>query len=71
MALVSTQPLKEMSTREDFLGSKDGQCVGLTTLPPSCAVYLKIWEHQPAGTLRACQGLYKDCFTYNQQETSK
>ena len=36
---------------------KGGWCVGLTTLPPSCADCLKIWEPQPPGTLRVCQGL--------------
>jgi hypothetical protein len=29
----------------------------LTTLPLSCADCLKIWEPQPPGTLRVCQGL--------------
>jgi hypothetical protein len=43
--------------QECFLGGKGGRCVGLTTLPPSCADYLKIWEPQPPGTLRACPGL--------------
>ena len=37
---------------EYFLGDKGGQCVGLTTLPPSCADYLEIWEPQLSGTLR-------------------
>jgi len=46
MALGSTQHL-----------GKDGWCVGLTTLPPSCAEYLEIWEPHPPGTLRACTGL--------------
>jgi len=32
-----------------FLGGKGGQCVGLTTLPPTCADCLEIWE--PPGTL--------------------
>jgi hypothetical protein len=41
MALGSTQPLKEMSTRNIFWG-KGGRCVGLTILPPSCADCLKI-----------------------------
>jgi hypothetical protein len=36
MALGLTQPLTEMSTRNIF-GGKGGRCVGLTTLPPSCA----------------------------------
>ena len=44
-------------------GVKDGRCVGLTTLPPSCADCFEIWEPQPAGTLRACPGLQWDCFT--------
>jgi hypothetical protein len=37
--------------REYFLGGKAGQCVGLTTLPPSCADCLEIWERQTPGTL--------------------
>jgi len=40
-----------------FLGCKGGRCVGLTTLPPSCADCLKIWEPQPPGTLSASPGL--------------
>jgi len=43
--------------QEYFLGSKGGRCVGLTTLPPSCADYLEIWEPQPPGSLRVCPGL--------------
>jgi len=57
-----------MSTRDISLGvgvggCKGGQCIGLTTLPPSCAYCLEIWEHETPGTLRACPGLYLDCFT--------
>ena len=33
--------------------------VGLTTLPPSYANCLDIWEPQPLGTLRACTGQYR------------
>ena len=43
--------------QEYFLGGKDGRCVGLTTLPPSGADCLEIWEAQPPGTLKACPGL--------------
>ena len=43
---------------------KDGRCVQLTTLPPSCAECLEIWEPQIPGTLRAYPGLYRDCFTF-------
>jgi hypothetical protein len=32
-------------------------CTGLTTLPPSCANCREIWEPQPPGTLRACNGI--------------
>jgi hypothetical protein len=54
--------------QEYFLGSKGGRCVGLTTLPPSCAECLEIWEPQTPGTLRAFPGLYRDCFTFYQTE---
>ena len=47
----------EMSTTNIFCGRKRGHCVGLTTLPPSCADCLEIWEPQPSGTLRAWAGL--------------
>jgi len=40
-----------------FPEGKGGWCIGLTTLPPSCADCLEIWEPQPPGTLRACPGL--------------
>ena len=37
---------------------RGGRCVGLTTLPPSCAD-----GPQPPGTFRASLDLYRDCFT--------
>jgi len=40
MALRSTQPLTEKSTRL-FPGGKGGRCVRLTNLPPSCSVVMK------------------------------
>jgi len=40
-----------------FSGDKGGRCVGLTTLTPSGAECLEIWELQAPGTLRACPGL--------------
>ena len=49
MALGLTQPLTEMS--------KGGRCVRLTTLEPSCADCLEIWDPQPPGILSACPGL--------------
>ena len=48
---------KRNEYQEYFLGVKGGRCVGLTTLPPSCAHCLEIWEPQPSGTLKACPGL--------------
>jgi hypothetical protein len=44
VALVSTQLLTEMSIIETSSGGRggSGQCVGLTTLSPSCADCLKI-----------------------------
>jgi hypothetical protein len=41
LALGLTQPLTEMSTRNISWG-KDGRCLGMTTLSPSCADCLDI-----------------------------
>jgi len=57
MALGSTQSLTDMSTRDISRGGKGGRCVGLTTLPPSRADCLEIWEPQSAGTHKACNGI--------------
>jgi len=46
-----------------FPGGKGGRCVGMTSLPPSCANCFEIWEPQPPGTLRACPGMQWDLFT--------
>ena len=43
--------------QEYFPGVKGGRCVGLTTLPPSCADYLEIWGLnllEPSGPVQAC-----------------
>jgi hypothetical protein len=40
VALGSTEPLTEMSSRSLPAG-KCGRCIGLTTLPQSCAVVMK------------------------------
>ena len=43
---------------ENFLGGKGGRCVGLTTLPPSCANCLEIWELlEPSGPVQICNGV--------------
>jgi hypothetical protein len=39
------------------LGGKDGQYVGLTTIPPSFADCQELLEPQPPGTLGACPGI--------------
>jgi hypothetical protein len=54
--LRSSQPLIEMSAR-NISWRIGGRSVGLTTLPPSCADRLNIWQPQPPGTHRASQGL--------------
>ena len=38
-------------------GGKCGQCVGLTTLPPSSIDCLEIWDPHPTGTHRTCSGM--------------
>ena len=58
MALGSTQPLTEMSTRS-ISWDKGGRCVRLTTLSPSCAVVTKSGNLnflEPSGPLQACNG---------------
>jgi hypothetical protein len=58
MALGSTQPLTEMSTRSISWG-KGGRCVRLTNLPPSCAVVKKSGNLnflETSGPLQACNG---------------
>ena len=58
MALGSTQPLTEMTTRIISWG-KGGRYVRLTTLPPSCAVVMKsvnLNSLEPSGPLQACNG---------------
>jgi len=57
MAPGVTPPLTEMSTRNIFWVGKGGRCVGLTTLAPSCAYCLEIWEPlllEPSGPVEPC-----------------
>jgi hypothetical protein len=56
MALGLTQTNRN-EYQEYFLRGKGGRRIRLKTLPPSCADCPEIWEPQPPGTLRACQGL--------------
>jgi hypothetical protein len=50
-----------------FPWCKEGRCVGLTTLPPSCADRLEIWEPYAPGTLRASPGREDSIQFYSQQ----
>jgi hypothetical protein len=64
MALCSTQPLTELSTRNFPGGKKSGRRVGLTTLPPSMS---RMSENVGASTARnpkGLHGLYREIFTY-------
>ena len=54
-----TQSLTELS-----IMGKDGQCVQLMKLPPSCADCHEIWKPQPPVTLKAYPGLEGDSFNF-------
>jgi hypothetical protein len=59
---VAIWPLGRLSLQQKwvpgiFPRGKGGRYVGLTTLPPSCADCLEIWEPQASGILKACLGL--------------
>jgi hypothetical protein len=64
MTLGLTHPLTEMSTRNNSWGSKGVRCVGLTTLPPSCADCLEIWELQPPRIHWPVMGLLLNCLEF-------
>ena len=58
MALGSTQPPTELSTRSISWGKGD-RCVSLTTLPPSCPLVTKSGSLnflEPSGPVQACNG---------------
>jgi hypothetical protein len=42
---------------EIYPEGKDGRCISIITLPPTCTEYPEIWKPQHPGTLRACSGL--------------
>ena len=50
--------------QEYFLGGRGGRCVGLTTLPPSCADYLEIWYFNFVEPLGPIQAFYRDRVCY-------
>ena len=47
-----------------FPWSKGGRCVGMTSLPPSWADCLEIWDPRPPGTLSACTGIGSTFFYF-------
>ena len=63
MALGSTQPLTDTSTRNTAWGGKGGRCLRVTNLPLSYADCLEIWEFQPPGTIGSSPGMYGNSFT--------
>jgi hypothetical protein len=63
MALVSTQLLTEMSTR-NLLGVKSVRRVGLTTLPPSVGPMSENVGALTSRNPKGLHGLYRDNFTF-------
>jgi hypothetical protein len=64
MALGSTQPLTEMSSRNLPGVLKGGRRVRLTTIPSSVSRLEKMWEPQCITTLWAFTACYRDSFTF-------
>jgi hypothetical protein len=62
VALGSTQPLTEMSTKNlknETWGVKGGRRIGLTTLPPSVSRWLRNVGASTSRNLRGLHGLYQ------------
>ena len=55
--------IESSSNRNDY--QQHFRCVRLTALPLPCADFHVIGEPRPPGTLRACPGLYRYCFTFS------
>jgi len=56
---------------QEYPGGKRGQCVMLTSLPPSCAVVMKSGNLkflEPSGPLQACKGIAVPLPFYNQMD---
>jgi hypothetical protein len=52
------------------VGGKGGRCVRPTTMPPSCADFMKLWDIQPPGALGAYHYLYRESFTFTWHDFS-
>jgi hypothetical protein len=63
MALRSTQPLIEMSTR-NFPGVKSGLRIGPTTFPPSMGRMSENVEASTSRNPKGLHGLYRKNFTF-------
>jgi len=67
MALGSTQPVTEMSTRNASWGVKDNRCVGLKPYHLHVPIILKFGSLsllEPSGTVQACNGIALYIYIY-------
>ena len=71
MVLGSSQPLTEMSTRNISWGGKGGRCLGLTTLPPSCAECHEIWEPYTSWNPQAGTGIVLPLYLRTHMQQTK
>ena len=65
MALGSTQTLTEKNTSDIFWGVKAAGAYAWQIYHLHVQTVYKFWKPKPPGNLRACPGLYRDCFTTN------
>jgi hypothetical protein len=71
MALGSTQPLTEMSTRGISWGIKAAGAKGRKNVHLGVPTFQNLWEHQPPGDLGDCPNLYRDFFTFIKYRSRK
>jgi hypothetical protein len=64
MTVGSNQPLREMNNRGISLVRKVDRCIGLQTLPLSCAECLETAGASIPWSPMVCPGLYRDRFTF-------
>jgi hypothetical protein len=67
MALGSTQPITELSTRK-FPGGKGSRRVGLTTLSPSVSRMSEHVRDSTSHSPKGLHGLYRDSFTFTKYQ---
>jgi len=71
MALGSTQPVREMSTRDISWGLKAAGAQGLQPYHLHGPTVEKSWEPQPHEALRTCSNIYTEIALTARVETSK